>query len=130
MQDGKNLPNLQKEMARKHTCKTREKVHLPVLYGKNVSMEDFKMRRNPIQTLLLSIFIVALVVLSYQCRQLTEELSLMQAEINCLEHNLLQLSTDQLRLTEAFATWLESWQIDMFESSAYSPLDDRNGLNS
>ncbi|HHV63849.1 MAG TPA: hypothetical protein GXX46_02045 [Peptococcaceae bacterium] len=88
------------------------------------------MRRNPIQTLLLSIFIVALVVLSYQCRQLTEELSLMQAEINCLEHNLLQLSTDQLRLTEAFATWLESWQIDMFESSAYSPLDDRNGLNS
>ena len=88
------------------------------------------MKNIRIQALVILLLIIALAMLSFQYQKLTERISLMQAQINCLEHNLLQLSKDQLRITEAFAIWLESWQIDTFEASAYSPLDDRNGLSS
>lgn len=39
MQDGKDLPNLQEEMARKQACKAREELCLPVLHGKRVPEE-------------------------------------------------------------------------------------------
>lgn len=69
--------------------------------------------------------------------QLKSQISLQEIEITSLKGEVLMLKDDQAmttynqkRLIEAMTNWLEMWQVDTFDTTAYSPLDDRNGLSS
>ncbi len=66
-----------------------------------------------------------------------EEIKILKTEVQILQEDQLVMKEDQRklaegqrRLTDAMMAWLEAWQIGTFKASAYSPLDDRNGLNS
>jgi len=76
------------------------------------------------------ILTAAVVLLAVTCFRLQSSVERLESQMTAIQDQQLTLSKDQLRLTEALANWLEMWQVDMFESSAYSPLDDRNGLSS
>jgi 3D (Asp-Asp-Asp) domain-containing protein len=77
-------------------------------------------------------FVIAVVLLlqAVTTHDLVNRVNDLEDRLSTTQDQLLTLSKDQKRLSEAVLTWLESWQLDMFESSAYSPLDDRNGLSS
>lgn len=68
--------------------------------------------------LALDLLVMVLVVFSFQ-----QEIQVLQNEVNLLKQ-------EQQALKDSVTRFLAEWQIDTFDSSAYSPLDDKNGLNS
>lgn len=89
-----------------------------------------KERTGLILAILTVVLVITSISLSAKINSLQKQNNALESELLNTQDQLLQLSKDQKRLSEAVLYWLEAWQVDMFEASAYSPLDDQNGLNS
>lgn len=61
---------------------------------------------------------------------LKEQISILQTQIQVLKSDQKDLRYSQMELTQSVDSFLNTWQMGVFEATAYSPLDDRNGLNS
>ncbi|WP_353853095.1 3D domain-containing protein [Dehalobacter restrictus] len=85
------------------------------------------MRRLYPSTIILLITTGILISL---CMGVHYKINNLEQRISTIQDQQLMLSKDQARLSEAVLACLDSWQVSTFETSAYSPLDDQNGLNS
>lgn len=65
-----------------------------------------------------------------QIKTLKVQIEVLKEEQAAMNNDQRRLTEAQGRLTDAMMSWLEVWQVDMFEASAYAPLDDQNGMNS
>jgi len=74
--------------------------------------------------------IIYMTYTSKRIANLQHDVDALSDHVSTLYDHQITLSKDQLRLAEIIEYWLDTWQIGTFESSAYSPLDDQNGLNS
>ncbi|WP_148269904.1 3D domain-containing protein [Desulfitobacterium dehalogenans] len=61
---------------------------------------------------------------------LKQRISMLQTEIQMLKSDQSNLTEKQRDITNSVNSFLDTWQMGVFEATAYSPLDDRNGMNS
>ncbi len=71
--------------------------------------------------------ILILLVLSFL---LNNELEECQTEVKDLNKQIEQLRQEQYQLQMKIESFLNKWNVEIFEVTAYSPYDDKNGLNS
>jgi len=60
-----------------------------------------------------------------ECFQLQEELLKLRAENNQLHGQIEGLRDQQADIGQRMQDWLDEWAVDVWESSAYAPLDPR-----
>ena len=91
-------------------------------------------RRMLIYSALLALFLLAFAVgyVSQQTKLLEQELKSLQIEIEILEaeNAHLRVRLQELRLLqeivlERMEKWLDTWEVEMWEATAYAPLDSR-----
>ncbi|HHY27196.1 MAG TPA: hypothetical protein GX523_10735 [Desulfitobacterium dehalogenans] len=78
-----------------------------------------------------SLFLTCAILLnSLSLIVLKQRISILQTEIQMLKSDQSNLTEKQRDLINSVDSFLDTWQMGVFEATAYSPLDDRNGLNS
>lgn len=75
--------------------------------------------------ILLSIIVLFLLVCGWQLKHQVDEL---EAQVSTILDQQVQMAENQQWLSEQVVQ--DGWESATFKASAYSPLDDRNGLNS
>lgn len=83
---------------------------------------------------IIVLFLIILIVADFMPLlgfiSMKQQISILQTENKILKEELQTLKNSQNELTQSVYSFLDDWQIGVFEASAYSPLDDKNGLNS
>jgi len=78
------------------------------------------------QGITISILMFIALLLAISNIGMLYKINVLQGDIQVLKTNQQELARDNQMLI----TIIDSWQLGVFESTAYSPLDDRNGLSS
>jgi 3D (Asp-Asp-Asp) domain-containing protein len=60
-----------------------------------------------------------------QAKMLEQECARLEAEIKLLETENADLREQRAQLGQKMEAWLDEWAVDVWESSAYAPLDPR-----
>jgi 3D (Asp-Asp-Asp) domain-containing protein len=63
--------------------------------------------------------------MSVETGKLEQECSRLEAEIELLQSENADLREQQAQLGRRMEAWLDEWAVDVWESSAYAPLDPR-----
>ncbi|MCM1564900.1 MAG: 3D domain-containing protein [Dehalobacter sp.] len=74
--------------------------------------------------------LLGFISMSQQISILRTENQLLKEDLQKLKEEHAKLKNSQTELDQSVDSFLDTWKIGIFEASAYSPLDDRNGLNS
>jgi 3D (Asp-Asp-Asp) domain-containing protein len=78
----------------------------------------------------LALFVLCAMLFSYgllvaKSEKLEQECARLEAEIKLLETENADLREQRAQLGQKMEAWLDEWAVDVWESSAYAPLDPR-----
>ncbi|MDJ0305364.1 3D domain-containing protein [Dehalobacter sp.] len=64
------------------------------------------------------------------CFQLNHKINNLNNQLSVVQSLMFSMAENQKNFSKDFYAFTDQWQTGTFKASAYSPLDDKNGLNS